>query len=335
MADLTLEIYGKIISPGPRLPWIKKWLLEEIWSQEKYETMSRINYLRTGEENINKLEEIIAASAPRVYDEFLEPPPPDRDVLTFLKNRSDCAVAIFDGLSLREMPILKKMCEESGFEIHEFDASWGCVPSETMDFIEQRLKLTNTSPVQLPNKPGLKELGISAYYYTQPSDRRRLNKNDTLLLWSSFPDSTYGDSGARFPQHFDQIHTLLETAWRNTVQDIPKNKTIIVTSDHGYVFFGPGLSFPRSNEALRPLNAFLRGERFCRFEKREDVLQHPDLKVIEDKRLALIKGRVQTHPPGTASTKLYKHGGLSIMEMLVPWIKIKSVQNSAGLKEKS
>ncbi len=322
MTDLTIEMYQKFISPGPRLPWIKKWLLEEVWSQEKYGSMNRVDYLRTGEEKVNKLEEIIAASAPRVYDEFLESPPSDRDILNFLKNNSDSAVVIFDGLSLREMPILKKMCEESGFQIKEFDVSWGCVPSETMDFIAQRLGLINTSPSQLPNKPALKELGISAYYYAQPSDRRRLNKNDSLLLWSSFPDSTYGDSGARFAHHFDQIHTLVETAWRNTVQDIPKNKTIIVTSDHGYVFFGPGLSFPRSNEALRPLNAFLSGERFCKFEKREDVPEHPDLKVIEDKHLALIKGRVQTHPPGTASTKLYKHGGLSIMEMLVPWIKI-------------
>lgn len=325
MADLTLEIYKKFISPGPRLPWIKKWLLEEVWSQEKYESMGRVDYLRSGEEKVNKLEEIISSSAPRVYDEFLESPPTDKDILTVFKNNPNSAVVIFDGLSLREMPILKRMCKDSGFTIYEFDASWGCVPSETMDFIEQRLRLTNTSPIQLPNKPVLKELGISAYYYTQPSDRRRLSKNDSLLLWSSFPDSTYGDSGARFAQHFDQIHTLLETAWRNTVQDIPKNKTIIVTSDHGYVFFGPGLSFPRSNEALRPLNAFLSGERFCRFEKREDVPDHSDLKVIEDRCLALIKGRIQTHPPGIASTKLYKHGGLSLMEMFVPWIKIEPV----------
>ncbi len=325
MPDLTLEIYQKFISPGPRLPWIKKWLLEEVWSQEKYESTERVSYLRVGEEKVNKLEEVIASSAPRIYDEFLERPPKDKDILTFLKDNRGSAVVIFDGLSLREMPILRKMCEESGFEILEFDASWGCVPSETIDFIEQRLNLINTSPIQLPNKPGLKELGISAYYYTQPSDRRRLNKNDSLLLWSSFPDSTYGDSGARFPQHFDQIHTLLETAWRNTVQDVPKNKTIVITSDHGYVFFGPGLSFPRSNEALRPLNALLKGERFCRFKKRDDVPHHMDLKVIEDKCLALIKGRVQTHPPGTSSTKLYKHGGLSLMEMLVPWVKIKQV----------
>jgi hypothetical protein len=29
---------------------------------------------------------------------------------------------------------------------------------------------------------------------------------------------------------------------------------------------------------------------------------------------------VQTHSSGQASSKLYKHGGLSLMEMLTPWI---------------
>lgn len=34
----------------------------------------------------------------------------------------------------------------------------------------------------------------------------------------------------------------------------------------------------------------------------------------------MVRGRVQTHPPGPASARLYKHGGLSLMEMLTPWI---------------
>jgi hypothetical protein len=29
---------------------------------------------------------------------------------------------------------------------------------------------------------------------------------------------------------------------------------------------------------------------------------------------------VQPHPPGPAASKLYKHGGLSLMEMLTPWV---------------
>jgi hypothetical protein len=50
---------------------------------------------------------------------------------------------------------------------------------------------------------------------------------------------------------------------------------------------------------------------------------HPDLAIRQTPdagRVAVIRGRVQTHPPGDAANKLYKHGGLSLMEMLTPWI---------------
>jgi hypothetical protein len=34
----------------------------------------------------------------------------------------------------------------------------------------------------------------------------------------------------------------------------------------------------------------------------------------------MVRGRVQTHPRGEGARKLYKHGGMSLMEMLVPWL---------------
>jgi hypothetical protein len=40
------------------------------------------------------------------------------------------------------------------------------------------------------------------------------------------------------------------------------------------------------------------------------------------RQIALIKGRVKTRSTGEAATKLNKHGGLSLMEMLTPWIEI-------------
>ena len=42
------------------------------------------------------------------------------------------------------------------------------------------------------------------------------------------------------------------------------------------------------------------------------------------RQLALIKGRGQTCSTGDAATKLYKHGGLSLMEMLTPWVELEA-----------
>ena len=71
-----------------------------------------------------------------------------------------------------------------------------------------------------------------------------------LLVWSAFPDYRYKERDARFPELFENLHNMLMTAWQNSVQDILQNapgRRILVTSDHGYVFFGSGCSFSWDN----------------------------------------------------------------------------------------
>jgi len=74
---------------------------------------------------------------------------------------------------------------------------------------------------------------------------------------------------------------------------------------------------------FRPLTNSLGGECFTELREGSPRLDHPGLVVkqtADNKRVAMIRGRAQTHPPGDAAHKLYKHGGLSFMETLTPWI---------------
>ena len=322
MASLTREAIKRLITPGARLPWMQEWLLGSVWTAERYETLGALRYLERGERDVNDLEEVLAAAAPRVYDELLDAPAADRDIRKFLDGApASCAAVIFDGLSLREIPLLLRLAARSGLVAQAVGTSLAAVPSETVDFVETRLGAGRASPSQLPTRRELKDRGIAAYYYDNPNQRHRLDeKSRALLLWSSFPDQTYKDSGARFAQHFEQMHAILETAWLNTVQQIPSDRTIMIGSDHGYAYFGAGLSFARSNAMLRPLTAWLGGERSRSLQNGVEPPNHPDLTVLRHKGLAIIRGRVQTHPPGQSANKLYKHGGLSLMEMLSPWI---------------
>jgi hypothetical protein len=276
---------------------------------------------------VNGLEEIIAAAAPRSYDELPGALSSNRNPRTFLEQARPCAVVVFDGLSLREIPLLMRLAEKSELTLVDPpDATLASVPSDTTDFVEQRLNVGRIGPSQLPDRrAGVRDAGITAYYYDSHTHRRALDDAaPALLLWSAFPDNTYSDSGARFVQHFDQMHTLLETAWMNTVQQIPAGRTILITSDHGYVYFGPGMNFTRSNSDVRLLTDYLGGERFRRLSPTDTPPRHPDLLAMRHLGVAVIRGRVQTHPPGSASSKLYKHGGLSLMEMLLPWIVLKN-----------
>ncbi len=115
---------------------------------------------------------------------------------------------------------------------------------------------------------------------------------------------------------------LLETAWMNTVQQIKGKRKIIITSDHGYVFFGTGMDFPRSNTETAPLNQYFGNERNAFLDQHPPPPQSDDVFIDLAHNIAMIKGRVKTRSTGTASTRLYKHGGLSLMEMITPWIEL-------------
>lgn len=321
MPNLSRETIDRLVEPGARLPWIGQWLLGSVWTGERYDSLGPVQYLERGEHEVNDLEEVLAAAAPRIYDELVDAPAADRHVRQFLDVHRPCAVVVFDGMSLREIPMVLRLASRSGLTVLDTGVALAAAPSETVQFVEQRLGTGRTSPSQLPTRRDLKERGVATYYYDNPNQRHRLDNSAlALLLWSSFPDQTYKDSGARFAQHFEQMHAVLETAWLNTVQQVPAGRRVLVTSDHGYVYFGAGMSFSRSNQALRPLTSWLGGERCRVLDTSADPPTHPDLAILRHAGVAMIRGRVQTHPPGQSANKLYKHGGLSFMEMLCPWI---------------
>jgi hypothetical protein len=141
---------------------------------------------------------------------------------------------------------------------------------------------------------------------------------ESILLWCRFPDQRYTDSTAVDEGLFDGIWDGFELAWRNTVQALPPDRKVLVTSDHGYVFLKSGFSDTRLKSADRPLN----GKRFRFFSPEEALPENvPGLRVDEPRRLAILAGRAHNRPQGpSASQSVYRHGGLSIMEMLTPWL---------------
>lgn len=321
MPSLSREGFDRLTAPGARLDWLRHWLLDEVWSSGRYEDLGAAEFLNRGERDVNEMEEVLAAAAPRIYDELLTDPPGDRHLRVFLERQQPCAAVVFDGLSLREVPVVLRLAREGGFSARQVDVATAAVPSETIDFVAQRLQAGRVSPSQLLGRRELRQAGIETFYYGHEGQRHQLPPDcPALCLWSAFPDQTYQDSGARFANHFAELHRRLEAFWRNTVQAVPPGRTIVVTSDHGYVFFGPGCSSPRTNQEIRPLTEWLGGERSRPVEPGQEPPAHRDLAVIASRQVAMVRGRVQTHPPGPAGARLYKHGGLSMMEMLTPWI---------------
>ncbi|HUT59381.1 MAG TPA: hypothetical protein VNA25_16145 [Phycisphaerae bacterium] len=324
MGCLTINVLDRLSQGGPRLPCMAAWLMEEVWSDANYQAKSPADYLQAGEKAVNELEEVIAAAAGRIYDEMLQPVPTARNLREFLLTAQPCAAIVFDGLSLREVPLIRRLSAESGLRIVEEGWSVASVPSETVDFIAGRLGVGAIGPSQLPGSGQLKSLGVSAVWLDQVNQKRLLDSDaPAILVWSAFPDYRYKERDARFAEMFEHLQNMMMTAWQNSVQEVVQHapgRRILVTSDHGYVFFGSGCSFPWDNAEISPLTEYLGGERFSRLAEKPDPPQHRGLAVLKDRGVAMIRGRVQTHPRGEGARKLYKHGGMSLMEMLVPWL---------------
>ena len=330
MAALTPTIFEKLIQPGPRLPWLADWLLGEVWSQHNYRQMPTGQYLQSGEQLVNELEEVVCAAACRLYDAFLEPVADDRHLKCYLTTGQPCAAVVFDGLSLREVPLIKRLAEQSGLRIVEEGWSVAATPSDTVDFIASRLGVGMIAPAQLPACAALRADGIACHYLGQVNERCSLNSSaQGILVWSSFPDYRYTERDAKFPELFENLHNMMMTAWQNGVQAIVQQspgRRILITSDHGYVYFGSGCSFGWDNSTVSPITDYFGAGRFARLAERPNPPDHRGVHVMGDRGVAMIRGRVQTHPRGEGARKLYKHGGMSLMEMLVPWLVLEAAQ---------
>lgn len=324
MGVMTPNMLERLTQTGPRLPWLAQWLSSEIWSEHNYTEQTPGQYLQTGEHFVNEMEEVVAAAVDRVYGELLQPIPAGRNLKSFLTNGNHCAAVVFDGLSLREVPLIKQLGRQSGLSVVEEGWSVAAVPSETVDFIDSRLSLGSIAPSQLPVNARLRSEGVACYYLSQVNQRCVLDPSaQAILIWSSFPDYRYTERDAKFPELFENLHNMMMTAWQNSVQAVIQEapgRQILVTSDHGYVYIGSGYSFSWDNATVAPLTAYFGGERFARLVEKPNPPQHRGIVILQDQGVAIIRGRVQTHPRGEGARKLYKHGGLSFMEMLLPWL---------------
>jgi len=323
MPALDASLLAQLTEPAPRLPQIERWLMEDVWSASALARAERSpkDYLLAGEREVNERESLLGATAGGVYSELAQTPADDKTIGEFFGANPGAAAVVFDGCSLREMPKLVQLAKTSKRAIIEAGCSRAAIPSETTQFVTDRLKLglPELGPSQLASRRELRERNVRYYYFGQANSYHTIEDGpESILLWCRFPDQRYTDSTAVDEGLFDGIWDGFELAWRNTVQGLPPDRKVLVTSDHGYVFLKSGFSDTRLKSADRPLN----GKRF-RFFPPEEALpaKVPGLRVDEPRRLAILAGRAHNRPQGpSASQSVYRHGGLSIMEMLTPWL---------------
>ena len=320
---LNRALLDTLTQPGFRLPGIIRWLMDEVWTMDRYSAVGQkpVDYLLQGERLVHHLEMVLTLAGDSIYDELASLPSDDWSIDAFLAKNVGASVVILDGCSMRELPKLVALAKASGRPVLKKEYGRAGVPSETETFIADRmgLGLPTICPNALPGRRELRERGIRAYWFRQPTERIMIEESPgSALLWTRFPDMRFMDTHASSADLFDSIWDMLDSVWKATVQALPESRPVLVTSDHGYIFLGTGLSDPGLNGVDTPLD----GKRFREFSREEQLpARGRGLWVDPARRLAVVAGRVHNRPRAPSpSQSIYRHGGLSLMEMLTPWL---------------
>jgi len=315
-----------LFAEGDRLPFIKEWLCDTAWSRARYAQLPPEDYLRSGEAAVCRLEELISTGAQQIWDELQadsQNAPTIRSWLGLdapLPSPTHRAAIVLDGLSLRELPLLLQMAQSSGLAVKAARVVATSLPTETMDFVEQRVIGSRLGPSQLPGRAELATQNTKAFYLDQPNTRAPFPEASNLLIWSTYPDRLFFNDEARTEALFSTFHRdFIPTIWQCTAQAIPRGVPTVITSDHGYIFFGASHEATRSSSAMEILGQS-RSKQFAP----EEIMPawHSDLQLLPGTRTAMLRGRLRARASGTSSRKLYQHGGFSLMEVLVPWIEL-------------
>jgi hypothetical protein len=198
---LNESMLHKLTSPEPRLPCLEAWLLQEVWTEARFQDQDGkpSEYLRSGEGLVNEMEKLLGSTAGSYFTELCATPAPLKSVSDFFSEYEKGCVVVLDGCSLREIPRLTELAESSRRPSIEASCGRSAIPSTTEHFVGDRLGLglPSIGPSKLASRRELKERGVAFYYFQSPNEHQRISEEaEHIIVWHRFPDRRYLDSTA-------------------------------------------------------------------------------------------------------------------------------------------
>jgi len=217
--------------------------------------------------------------------------------------RFSLPLIVVDGMSVREGNLLVRDLEKEGYEVLEYGCSFSALPSNTMSFIEaMNVKFTEIRSGKVPS-----ELDFG------------------LPVWISYPDEILHHAARILPP--EKAYGMTRECIFKVLGMVGRGEVVTLVSDHGYIMVDYVWSLASGDRRFLKEKVF-GSQRFVRVDEVDDSalrklrsLPRDRSYVFVDDNYCYIKGRYFW--PIRGYGRVVAHGGLSLMECMVPKIRVR------------
>ena len=316
-----------VLTAQPKVAW--QVIFEKLWQifSAPLTSAHAEREVTERERKVGELELLLSGSAWELWHEFEKSVPRTAQSLIEFWNAtpSGKAVLILDGLSLRETPWLLQEAKKRGYQIHQSGVRGSELPSDTTPFAKalglgQRSALENNGAGLAHSLPGARTESTGAEWN---SCLDWMASAPSVVLWHHWPDDRIhqlaepGDGFQKLCREAAQ-HLTSDAFWK-MIERMSTGRRLVITSDHGYAASGM-FDDVRDKDQATWLKTNFGSSRFSHGPGTSHHWMPPISLCVTTAhgphQFAL--GRRKWKSAGGYPT--LAHGGLSLLEVTVPFI---------------
>ncbi len=288
--------------------------LNRVWCADEIDDIN--DFFVRRERETNGLERFVLETFFDAYDLLLARIRRERGTPRFEGAKGP--IIILDGCSIREANLLPGRLKDGGYQVQEYSYALSEVPSGTVAF-----KRSVFGTQRVASLRQWRQYRVVNIQSGQPP--ALFPAGPEVLVWISYPDELLHKvrGEALTPQEaFDKTVDLLLVTLEGLGGD-----EFLVTSDHGYLYVKNATLFWSPGRAAKVLRQLFGGRRAVpigeigpEFDRLRKVSKASTYALFDDEG-CYVRGRYHWSVQGTASD--IAHGGLSLMECLVPVMRIR------------
>ncbi len=295
----------------------------DIWNDVEFARARQLGdleaYLREGEPKASALEQELyyydalptgkaQAEARDVYT-LLESPHARQDHVISLHARDRYTLLLIDSLSLREVPLVRERVSAHGLR-PRLDFALSLPPTDTGNFA--RRHYAASEPADIVHRASVP---FVFRYVTRESWQPDFAPDaQRRFIWYVYPEDYFALRDTDYTRHVIQpVEAILDAVLADPTLVCP----LVITSDHGYVWEGEECVWPLGEREAKLMAQAFGNSRVT--TKTTRALAGTG-KAWMRRNIAAARGRFGWAHKVPGESNAFKHGGVSLMECMVPWI---------------